>query len=131
MSDYCMFPKQCGPGFDCSACMGQELARRSAEIGRLQAISQMQRNLEAKLQGEVNELEMQVMGLRQKVAELEAKVPRWIPVSERLPDFRNDARWLNKRGRCIVFEIDTDVEELSPDYPYWMPLPTTPQEVKE
>ena len=37
VNDYCMFPNQCGVGADCSSCMGQELARRSARIEALEA----------------------------------------------------------------------------------------------
>lgn len=30
--DYCLYPNQCGPGMDCSACMAPELERRAAII---------------------------------------------------------------------------------------------------
>ncbi len=37
MDDYCLFPNQCGPGFDCSGCMGLELKRRASRIAELEA----------------------------------------------------------------------------------------------
>lgn len=32
VSDYCKFPNQCGPGMDCSSCMGQEITRLSEQL---------------------------------------------------------------------------------------------------
>jgi len=68
-----------GEGLHSKSAIAAELAHRdiqiehqSAEIERLQATGQIQRNLEAQLQGEVNNLEADNAALRQKVAELES-----------------------------------------------------------
>ena len=76
---------------------------QSAEIERLQATGQIQRNLEAQLQGEVNNLEADNAALRQKVAELEASIPPETSFT------------ITQCPKCQAFDA----------------LPTTPQEVKE
>lgn len=95
----------------------------------------------------------ELAALRQKVAELEAKVPRWIPVAERLPEDEAIVLvWIGEELATIKGQEvqiarahltkEDDKYAVAPvtfsfsragflggnEVTHWMPLPTTPQE---
>ena len=73
---------------------------------------------------------------RKRIAELEAQVPKWICVEERLPE--NDANYLVFTSAANEVDLATyygDGEWLAPDLcnltrfvTHWMPLPEAPKE---
>ena len=71
------------------------------------------------------------------IQHLEARVPRWIPVEERLPE--DDEMYLvyTTEHTCAVYrywgdgEWETEWgEDASHDITHWMPLPKSPEEVQ-
>lgn len=78
-----------------------------------------------------------------KLAELEAKGPRWIPVTERLPDVRpntrkSDAMLVYTKRKLFMVAVWNGIDWLAPmdfwdawgdEIVYWMPLPRCPEEV--
>ena len=82
-----------------------------------------------------------VPGLWEKIKELEKQVPKWIPVTERLPDSQADvlvvAFWHEKWQTMIGWHSDlgqkwrviTPHGEHEPGgVTHWMPLPEPPKE---
>ena len=64
------------------------------------------------------------------IAELEA-AQRWIPVSERLPEERQNVLALDKTGTAYHWEYSRSLSNIFvSDFTHWMPLPEVP-EVKE
>lgn len=77
-----------------------------------------------------------------RIKELEAKVPRWIPVAERLPDVRpntrkSDAMLVYTRRKLFMVAVWNGIDWLAPmdfwdawgdEIVYWMPLPGAPKE---
>ena len=72
------------------------------------------------------------------IQQLEAQVPRWIPVEERLPE--DDEMYLvyTTENTCAVYrywgdgEWETEWgEDASHDITHWMPLPEPPKEEEE
>lgn len=77
-----------------------------------------------------------------KIAELEAKVPRWIPVTERLPEVhqntrKSDAMLVYTRRKLFMVAVWNGIDWLAPmdfwnawgdEIVYWMPLPEAPKE---
>ena len=132
----------------------------AAEIERLQAeIEGFKESLDEdynRTEDALVRLENENATLRQKVAELEKLVPRWIPVSERLPEDESVVIvWIGEEAAAAKgHEVqvarahlakDGDEYAVAPvtfsfkragflggnEVTHWMPLPTTPQEVKE
>lgn len=76
-----------------------------------------------------------------KIAELEAKVPRWIPVTERLPEVhqktrKSDAMLVYTRRKLFMVAVWNGIDWLAPmdfwdawgdEIVYWMPLPEPPE----
>lgn len=77
-----------------------------------------------------------------RIAELEAKVPRWIPVTERLPEVhqntrKSEAMLVYTRRKLFMVAIWNGIDWLAPmdfwdawgdEIVYWMPLPEAPKE---
>ena len=77
-----------------------------------------------------------------KIAELEAKAPRWIPVEERLPEVhqntrKSDAMLVYTRRKLFMVAVWNGIDWLAPmdfwdawgdEIVYWMPLPEWPEE---
>lgn len=77
-----------------------------------------------------------------KIKELEAKVPRWIPVTERLPEVhqntrKSDAMLVYTRRKLFMVAVWNGIDWLAPmdfwdawgdEIVYWMPLPGAPKE---
>ena len=77
-----------------------------------------------------------------RIAELEAKVPRWIPVAERLPEVhqntrKSDAMLVYTRRKLFMVAVWNGIDWLAPmdfwdawgdEIVYWMPLPEAPKE---
>lgn len=79
--------------------------------------------------------------LKKRVAELEAHVPRWIPVTERLPEKWRNCLTLSYEGYIAILEFrwwlssENDGWFDLEDYKiggitHWMPLPPPPKESK-
>lgn len=78
-----------------------------------------------------------------RIAELEAKAPRWIPVTERLPEVhqntrKSDAMLVYTRRKLFMVAVWNGIDWLAPmdfwnawgdEIVYWMPLPEAPKEV--
>lgn len=73
-----------------------------------------------------------------KIAELEAKVPRWIPVTERLPEIEQRVLVLDRHGNAMVRTLRYLTGEKEPSFrpdglvprkhiTHWMPLPEPPE----
>lgn len=69
-----------------------------------------------------------------RIAELEAKVPRWIPVTERLPEIEQRVLVLDRHGNAMVRTLRCLAGEKGPSFrpdglvprkhiTHWMPLP--------
>lgn len=77
-----------------------------------------------------------------KIKELEAKVPRWIPVEERLPEVhqnsrKSDAMLVYTRRKLFMVAVWNGIDWLAPmdfwdawgdEIVCWMPLPEAPKE---
>ena len=77
-----------------------------------------------------------------KIKELRAKVPRWIPVTERLPEVhqktrKSDAMLVYTRRKLFMVAVWNGIDWLAPmdfwdawgdEIVYWMPLPEAPKE---
>lgn len=77
-----------------------------------------------------------------RIAELEAKVPRWIPVEERLPEVhqntrKSEAMLVYTRRKLFMVAVWNGIDWLAPmdfchawgdEIVYWMPLPEGPEE---
>lgn len=64
--------------------------------------------------------------LEEYIAELEA-AQRWIPVSERLPEERQNVLALDKTGTAYHWEYSRSLSNIFvSDYTHWMPLPEPP-----
>lgn len=77
-----------------------------------------------------------------RIAEPEAKVPRWIPVTERLPEVhqktrKSDAMLVHTRRKLFMVAVWNGIDWLAPmdfwdawgdEIVYWMPLPEAPKE---
>lgn len=77
-----------------------------------------------------------------RIAGLEAKVPRWIPVEERLPEVhqntrKSDAVLVYTRRKLFMVAVWNGIDWLAPmdfwdawgdEIVYWMPLPEAPKE---
>lgn len=73
-----------------------------------------------------------------RIAELEAKVPRWIPVTERLPEIEQRVLVLDRHGNAMVRTLLCLAGEKEPSFrpdglvprkhiTHWMPLPEAPR----
>ena len=73
-----------------------------------------------------------------KIAELEAKVPRWISVTERLPEIEQRVLVLDRHGNAMVRTLRCLTGEKEPSFrpdglvprkhiTHWMPLPEPPE----
>lgn len=74
-----------------------------------------------------------------KIAELEAKAPRWIPVEERLPEIEQRVLVLDRHGNAMVRTLRCLTGEKEPSFrpdglvprkhiTHWMPLPEAAKE---
>lgn len=77
-----------------------------------------------------------------RIAGMEAKVPRWIPVEERLPEVhkntrKSDAMLVYTRRKLFMVAVWNGIDWLAPmdfwnawgdEIVYWMPLPEAPKE---
>ena len=58
-------------------------------------------------------------------------VGKWIPVSERLPEEKQNVLALDKTGTAYHWEYSRSLSNIFvSDYTHWMPLPELPEEVK-
>lgn len=64
-----------------------------------------------------------------KIAELEAKAPRWIPVNERLPKTAGSYIVCTKSGSVVKVNFYPEFGRFQRIFTHWMPLPETPKEV--
>ena len=73
-----------------------------------------------------------------KIAELEAKVPRWVPVTERMPEIEQRVLVLDRHGNAMVRTLLCLAGEKGPSFrpdglvprkhiTHWMPLPEPPE----
>ena len=73
-----------------------------------------------------------------RIAELEAKVPRWISVTERLPEIEQRVLVLDRHGNAMVRTLLCLAGEKGPSFrpdglvprkhiTHWMPLPEPPE----
>lgn len=70
-----------------------------------------------------------VRELQKKLAEAEAKIPRWIPVGERLPDPEENPVVLMIDSCEDVYSCPAqDARWLVSGCTHWMPLPNPPEE---
>lgn len=79
-----------------------------------------------------------------RITGLEAKVPRWIPVEERLPEVhqntrKSDAMLVYTKRKLFMVAVWNGIDWLAPmdfwdawgdEIVYWMPLPEAPKEGK-
>lgn len=69
----------------------------------------------------------QIIELEAENAELEA-AQRWIPVSERLPEERQNVLALDRTGTAYHWEYSRSLSNIFvSDYTHWMPLPEPPE----
>lgn len=74
-----------------------------------------------------------------RIVELEAKVPRWVPVTERLPEIEQRVLVFDRHGNAMVRTLRRLAGEKEPSFrpdglvpklhiTHWMPLPEAPKE---
>ena len=69
-----------------------------------------------------------------KIKELEAKVPRWIPVTERIPPDQEEVLVLTRSKNGVrnvdkgYWAIDHYIHRGRAEVTHWMPLPEGPEE---
>ena len=72
-----------------------------------------------------------------RIAELEAKVPRWIPVTERIPPDQEEVLVLTRSKNGVrnvdkgYWAIDHFIHRGRAEVTHWMPLPGWPEDVKD
>ena len=139
-------------GMKCRECPYQPLDCPDLHADALAYIQQLETDKE-QLEGllhHMNQLRDAAAGralqMEERVHQLEAKLPRWIPVEERLPEKDADDNVLvivNGKHRGTLFEdaymmanfypgegwiIEGYEEWEKPEVSYWMPLPHAPKE---
>lgn len=62
-----------------------------------------------------------------RIAELEAKVPRWIPVTERLPETAGSYIVCTKSGSVAKVNFYPELGRSQRIFTHWMPLPEPPE----
>lgn len=62
-----------------------------------------------------------------RIAELEAKVPRWIPVTERLPETAGSYIVCKKSGSVAKVNFYPELGRSKRIFTHWMPLPEPPE----
>lgn len=62
-----------------------------------------------------------------RIAELEAKVPRWIPVTERLPETAGSYIVCTKSGSVAKVNFYPEFGRFQRIFTHWMPLPGWPE----
>lgn len=62
-----------------------------------------------------------------RIAELEAKVPRWIPVTERLPETAGSYIVCTKSGGVAKVNFYPELGRSQRIFTHWMPLPEPPE----
>ena len=71
--------------------------------------------------------EEEITDLNARIAELEAE-QRWIPVSERLPEEKQNVLALDRTGTAYHWEYSRSLSNIFvSDYTHWMPLPKLPE----
>ena len=71
-----------------------------------------------------------------RIAELEAKVPRWIPVTEKIPPDQEEVLVLTRSKNGVrnvdkgYWAIDHFIHRGRAEVTHWMPLPGWPEDVK-
>lgn len=69
-----------------------------------------------------------------RIAELEAKVPRWIPVAEKIPPDQEEVLVLTRSKNGVrnvdkgYWAIDHFIHRGRAEVAHWMPLPEAPEE---
>ena len=72
-----------------------------------------------------------------RIAELEAKVPRWIPVTEKIPPDQEEVLVLTRSKNGVrnvdkgYWAIDHFIHRGRAEVTHWMPLPGWPEDVKD
>lgn len=73
----------------------------------------------------------------ERITELEAKVPRWIPVTEKIPPDQEEVLVLTRSKNGVrnvdkgYWEIDHFIHRGRAEVTHWMPLPGWPEDVKD
>lgn len=62
-----------------------------------------------------------------RIAELEAKVPRWIPATERLPETAGSYIVCTKSGGVAKVNFYPELGRSQRIFTHWMPLPEPPE----
>lgn len=62
-----------------------------------------------------------------RIEELEAKVPRWIPVNERLPETAGSYIVYTESGNVAKVNFYPDLGRFQRIFTHWMPLPEVPK----
>ena len=71
----------------------------------------------------LDELQVTVEGLKAENSELKARVPKWIPVEERLPSKAGKYLVTVKNGNVYAGTFDVYSERFQCEAVAWMPLP--------
>lgn len=73
----------------------------------------------------------------ERIAELEAKVPRWIPVTEKIPPDQEEVLVLTRSKNGVrnvdkgYWAIDHFIHRGRAQVTHWMPLPGWPEDVRD
>lgn len=62
-----------------------------------------------------------------KIEELEEKIPRWIPVAERLPEVEGKYIVCTAHGSVTTVRFDPVLGRFQRIFTHWMPLPEGPE----
>ena len=71
-----------------------------------------------------------ILALLAHIKELESRLPRWIPVEERLPEKGVDVEMITRGRRDIIFGtwFSYENDRFSNHVTHWRPLPECPEE---
>ncbi len=111
----------------CSECAEYEVCRRKYDLRiRRRRCDKADGTKNAAMEGDI----------MTRIAELEAKVPRWIPVTEKIPPDQEEVLLLTRSKNGVrnvdkgYWAIDHFIHRGRSEVTHWMPLPEAPEENK-